>query len=74
MSATAASSVKPVWQRALIVLAGPVVNLVFAAMILAGFAFAYGENVTPAQVRAVLPNSAAAAAGMRAGDRPGVRP
>jgi regulator of sigma E protease len=61
--------VKPVWQRALIVLAGPAVNLVFAALILAGFAFAYGENVTPAQVRAVLPNSAAAAAGLRPGDR-----
>jgi len=61
--------VKPVWQRALIVLAGPAVNLIFAALILAGFAIAYGENVTPAQVRAVLPNSAAAAAGLRPGDR-----
>ncbi len=60
---------KPVWQRALVVLAGPAVNLLFAALILAGFAFVYGENVTPAQVREVVPQSAAAAAGVKAGDR-----
>ncbi len=46
----------PVWQRALIVLAGPVVNLLFAALILASFAFAYGvERDARAEVRAVLP-------------------
>lgn len=61
--------VKPVWQRALIVLAGPMVNLLFAALILAGFAYAYGVNITPAEVRAVLPNSAAAAAGVQPGDK-----
>ncbi len=59
---------KPVWQRALIVAAGPLVNLLFAALILAGFVVAYGENVTPARVASVLPGSAAAAAGIRAGD------
>jgi regulator of sigma E protease len=59
---------KPVWQRALIVLAGPLINLLFAALILAGFAVAYGENVTPSRVSAVLPQSAAASAGIRAGD------
>ncbi|MBO9582316.1 MAG: RIP metalloprotease RseP [Sphingobium sp.] len=61
--------VKPVWQRALIVLAGPVVNLLFGALILAGFAYAYGVNVTPAEVRAVVPKSAAEAAGVKPGDR-----
>jgi regulator of sigma E protease len=61
--------VKPVWQRALIVLAGPGVNLLFAALILAGFAFAYGENVTPANVAAIAPHSAAEKAGLRIGDR-----
>ncbi len=61
--------VKPVWQRALIVLAGPAVNLLFAVLILAGFAYAYGVNVTPAQVGAVMPKSAAAAAGVKPGDR-----
>ena len=60
---------KPVGVRALVVLAGPLVNLLFAALILAGFAFVYGENVTPAQVQAVLPKSAAAAAGIKPGDK-----
>jgi len=60
---------KPVWQRALIVLAGPLVNLIFAALILAGFAFAYGENVTPAKVTAVETGSAADKAGLKPGDR-----
>jgi regulator of sigma E protease len=60
---------KPVWQRALIVAAGPVVNLLFAAIVLAGFAFAYGENVTPAQVSAIVKGSAAEKAGLKTGDR-----
>jgi regulator of sigma E protease len=60
---------KPVWQRALIVLAGPLTNFLFAILILAGFALAYGENVTPPVIDAVRPQSAAAAAGLRPGDR-----
>jgi len=60
---------KPVWQRALIVLAGPLVNLVFAALILAGFAYAYGENVTPAKVTSVEQGGAADKAGIKPGDR-----
>jgi len=60
---------KPVWQRALVVAAGPIVNLVLAASILAGFAHVYGTNQTPAVVGAVAPNSPAAAAGVRPGDR-----
>lgn len=59
---------KPLWQRALIVAAGPVVNLLFAALILGGFAFAYGENMTPAQVGVVAADSAGARAGLRPGD------
>ncbi|MDH7970814.1 RIP metalloprotease RseP [Sphingomonas sp. AR_OL41] len=60
---------KPVWQRAIIVAAGPVVNLLLAVAILAGFAFAYGENVTPSVVGAVQKGSAAATAGLQPGDR-----
>jgi regulator of sigma E protease len=60
---------KPVWQRAIIVAAGPVVNLVLAILILAGFAYAYGENVTPSVVGAVQSGSAAATAGLQPGDR-----
>ncbi|HWJ71364.1 MAG TPA: RIP metalloprotease RseP [Sphingobium sp.] len=59
---------KPLYQRALIVAAGPIVNLLFAALILAGFATAYGENVTPARIADVTAGSAAAGAGIKAGD------
>jgi len=61
--------IKPVWQRALVVLAGPAANFLFAIIVLAGFALAYGENVTPSTVDVVRPGSAAATAGLQAGDR-----
>lgn len=60
---------KPVWRRAAIVLAGPAANFLFAALILAGFALAYGENVTSSEIGGVRVGSAAAAAGMVPGDR-----
>jgi len=60
---------KPVWQRAIIVAAGPVVNLLLAVLILAGFAFAYGENITPSVVGGVVAGTPAARAGLQAGDR-----
>ncbi len=60
---------KPVWQRALIVLAGPVTNLLLAVAILASFTLAYGKVVVPPVVGMVQPGSAAAKAGMQPGDR-----
>lgn len=60
---------KALWQRALIVFAGPAINFLFAILILAGFAFAYGKSVTPTEIRAFAPNSAAAEAGLEPGDR-----
>lgn len=60
---------KPVWQRAIIVAAGPAVNFVLAILILGGFAVAYGDARTPATVGLVEPGSAAASAGLRTGDR-----
>ncbi|QNA83900.1 RIP metalloprotease RseP [Sphingomonas sp. So64.6b] len=60
---------KPVWQRAIIVAAGPVVNFVLAVLILSGFAMAYGENRTPPVIAMVAPGSAAAHAGLAIGDR-----
>jgi regulator of sigma E protease len=59
---------KPVWQRALIVFAGPAINFLFALIIMGGFAIAYGENVTPPIATKVVVNSAAAQAGIRPGD------
>lgn len=60
---------KPLWQRAAIVAAGPAINFLFAILILAAFAFVHGESRTPAIAGQVQPGSAAAAAGIVAGDR-----
>lgn len=60
---------KPLWQRALIVLAGPVTNLLFAVLILAGFTLAYGKVVVPPVIGEVQAGSAADKAGLVAGDR-----
>jgi regulator of sigma E protease len=60
---------KPLWQRALIVFAGPAINFLFAILILAGFAIAYGQNVTPPVANTLIEDSAAGQAGMREGDR-----
>lgn len=60
---------KPLWQRALTVLAGPLINLIFAVAIFAAFGFAYGRVVAVPEVQAFLPHSAAEAAGLKVGDR-----
>ncbi|MBO9623143.1 MAG: RIP metalloprotease RseP [Sphingomonas sp.] len=60
---------KPLWQRAIIVLAGPLANFIVAIVILSAFATLYGQNVTPSVVGVVQPGSAAAAAGLQPGDR-----
>ena len=60
---------KPVWQRFLIVLAGPVTNFLIAIAIFMAFFAAYGVPRTPSTVSAVMPGSPAAQAGMMAGDR-----
>jgi len=60
---------KPVWQRAIIVAAGPVVNFALAILILAGFALAYGDSRTPAAVGSTQPGSIAAQVGLLPGDR-----
>ena len=60
---------KPVWQRAIIVAAGPVVNFLVAILILAGFAHVYGIRYAPPVVGTVVAGSPAAAAGLRPGDR-----
>ncbi|MGE4323446.1 MAG: RIP metalloprotease RseP [Sphingobium sp.] len=60
---------KPLWQRALIVAAGPAINFLFAIVILAAFALTYGESRTPAVAGQVQAGSVAADAGIQAGDR-----
>ncbi|WP_198665843.1 MULTISPECIES: RIP metalloprotease RseP [unclassified Sphingomonas] len=60
---------KPLWQRAVIVGAGPAVNLILAVLILAGFAHIYGVDRTPPVVGSVVAGGPAAKAGLVAGDR-----
>lgn len=59
---------KALWQRFLIVLAGPLTNFLLAIAIFAAFFAFYGEPRTPATVAAVAPASAAERAGLKAGD------
>ena len=65
---------KPRWQRAVISAAGPAVNLVFPILLLTVYYVAIGIPYPvfedkPVVVTAVPPNSAAAHAGLAAGDR-----
>jgi regulator of sigma E protease len=60
---------KPVWQRFLVVLAGPMANFLLAILIFAGFFAVFGMPSTPPLVAGVEPKSAAATAGLEAGDR-----
>lgn len=60
---------KSLLQRAAIVFAGPAINFLFAILILAGFALAYGESVTPPVVGTVAENSTAEAIGLQNGDK-----
>jgi regulator of sigma E protease len=64
---------QPLLTRSLVVAAGPVANFIFAILAFAAIALIMGRDVTdadalPARIAAVAPNSAAASAGLRAGD------
>lgn len=59
---------KPLWQRAIIVAAGPIANFIVAILILSAFAMIFGQNRTPSIVGEVAPQSAAAQAGLMPGD------
>jgi regulator of sigma E protease len=63
-----AFQVRPVWQRFLVVLAGPAANFLLAVLIFAAFFVAIGAPRTNI-VGGIEPNTAAAAAGIRPGDR-----
>ena len=60
---------KPLWQRALIIVAGPAANFLLAILLFALIFATFGEPVTPARSAGVQPGSAAAQrAGFQAGD------
>lgn len=60
---------KPVWQRFIIVAAGPLVNFIFPILVFTAFFAAAGEWRTPNVVPGVAPGSAAMRAGLQNGDR-----
>jgi len=60
---------KPLWQRALIVLAGPIANFILAVFIFASLGMAVGTRHAEPIIGAVLPNKPAAAAGFEVGDK-----
>ncbi|MCW5723733.1 MAG: RIP metalloprotease [Maricaulaceae bacterium] len=60
---------KPLWQRAIIVIAGPVANFILAISLFAALAMAFGVRGYAPVVGAVVENSAAAEAGFQPGDR-----
>lgn len=60
---------RPLWQRAVIVGAGPVTNFLFAVLIFAGLLAAYGEVRISPVIGQVMPDSAAMEAGFQRGDR-----
>ncbi|WP_068316350.1 RIP metalloprotease RseP [Polycladidibacter hongkongensis] len=59
---------KPVWQRALVVAAGPFANFLLAIVIFASMLFFFGRMETAPYVDKVMPNTAAQEAGLAAGD------
>ncbi|MFN3225979.1 MAG: RIP metalloprotease RseP, partial [Hyphomicrobiales bacterium] len=59
---------KPLWQRAAVVVAGPLANFILAIVIFAGVFMTLGETVTVPRIDTVQENSAAEAAGVQAGD------
>lgn len=60
---------RPVWQRAAVVAAGPLINFLFAIAIFFVFFMTYGHQITPPVVGQAVAGMPAAEAGVRAGDR-----
>ncbi len=60
---------KPLWQRFIIVAAGPLTNFLFAILVYVALFASYGQPRTPPVAAAIVEGSAAAEAGFRPGDR-----
>jgi regulator of sigma E protease len=60
---------KPLWQRALVVLAGPAANFVLSIALFAILFCAIGQQVVWGPIQKISPGSAAFAAGLRPGDQ-----
>ncbi|MBO4369606.1 MAG: RIP metalloprotease RseP [Desulfovibrio sp.] len=62
-------SLRPAWQRLLVVVAGPLANLLMAWLLYWGLALCWGTPVMLAEVGSVQDNSPAMRAGIQAGDQ-----
>ncbi|MEK7728141.1 MAG: M50 family metallopeptidase [candidate division KSB1 bacterium] len=62
-------SSKPIWKRALVIAAGPLMNLALAVLLFASFAFFWGVPEALPVVKSVAHDSPAAAINLQAGDR-----
>lgn len=63
---------KPRWQRAIVIIAGPLMNIILAVGIVAGlymYAFPKEVDTTDPMVTSIKPDSPAAQAGIKTGDR-----
>ena len=60
---------RPVWQRALVVLAGPVANFILAIVLFSGIGLWVGDQYYPSNVGTVIADSPAEAAGFLSGDK-----
>ena len=60
---------KKLWQRFLIVAAGPITNFLFAILVYIALFASYGQPRTPPVISVIERGSAAEAAGLRLGDR-----
>jgi len=59
---------KPLWQRAIVVAAGPFSNFILAILLFAALVMIFGEPVAEARVRISSPGGPAQVAGIRDGD------
>jgi regulator of sigma E protease len=59
----------PRWQRFLVAIAGPAMNIILAVVVLTGVYMVHYEPPPPADIGWVVPNSPAAKAGIQSGDR-----
>jgi regulator of sigma E protease len=59
---------KPLWQRASVVAAGPIFNILLAIVLFSMMFIAFGERITPARIDDVKPGGPAERAGLRPGD------
>jgi regulator of sigma E protease len=59
---------KPVWQRAIVVVAGPLANFVLSTALFALLLMTVGETMSPPHIQEVVPGGVAAKAGFQVGD------